>query len=195
MEKEIFKNNFKSYLIVVALGVLAGLLVAFFSKFPGDDLWSFALFSSVSLGFWFFSSSLIALFSSKNYVAGINVAIYVYFMFYITGIFKRLTMVNLGYNTMSYFYNGFLEELSYGLIPAIACFILAFVLWYGRKDKMPFKIIRYLPAIAILIELLSIVFKLFTVKQGLFMLFIDSLCIIIYVIIIFKNNKIVDKNT
>ena len=190
MKKEIFKNDSKSYLIVLVLGIIAGLLVAFFSKFPSDDLWSFALFSSVSLGFWFFSSSLIALFSSKNYVAGINVAIYVYFMFYITGIFKYLIVVNKGYQPMSYFYKGLLENLSYGLIPALICFVLAFVLWYGRKDKMPYKIIRYLPALMILIELLVYIFKLFTIRQGLFMLIIDLLCFITYMIIIFSKIRI-----
>ena len=190
MKKEIFKNDLKSYLLVLVLGITAGLLVAFFSRFPSDDLWSFALFSSVSLGFWFFSSSLIALFSSKNYVAGINVAIYVYFMFYITGIFKYLTMVNKGYQTMSYFYKGLSENLFYGLIPAIVCFALAFVLWYGRKDKMPYKIIRYLPALMIFIELLNYSFKLFTVRQGLFMLIIDSLCFITYMIIISSKKRI-----
>ena len=190
MKKEIFKNDSKSYLIVLVLGIIAGLLVAFFSKFPSDDLWSFALFSSVSLGFWFFSSSLIALFSSKNYVAGINVAIYVYFMFYITGIFKYLIVVNKGYQPMSYFYKGLLENLSYGLIPALICFVLAFVLWYGRKDKMPYKIIRYLPALMILIELLVYILKLFTIRQGLFMLIIDLLCFITYMIIIFSKIRI-----
>ena len=132
---------------VAAFGILAGLAVAFFSRFPSDDLWAFSLFSSNSLGFWIFTCSLIALFGEKNYVAGSHVALYVYLMFYVTGIFKRLAVVIKGYNDMVYFYNGFWQELAYGLIPAAVCFVLAFVLWYGRKDKPVFVVLRFIPAL------------------------------------------------
>lgn len=133
MKKSLFKHNIKSYLLCSALGIVAGLLVTFFSRFPHDDLWGFALFSSQTFGFWICTCSLIALFSEKNYVAGINVGLYVYLMFYVTGIFKRLAIVTKGYNSMTYFYNGFWQELAYGLIPVAVCFVLAFVLWYGKK--------------------------------------------------------------
>ena len=86
MDKVLFKNNLKSYLLVTGFGIVAGLLVALFSRFPAQGLWNFALFSSGTLGFWMFSTSLIVLFSGKNFVAAINAALYVYFMFYVTGI-------------------------------------------------------------------------------------------------------------
>ncbi len=173
-------------MIVAVLGILAGLAVAFFSQFSADDLWSFALFSCGSLGFWMFTCSLIALFSEKNYVAGINVGLYVYLMFYITGIFKRLTVVQKGYNDVSYFYHGLWQELTYGLIPAVVCFILAFVLWYGRKDKTVFVILRFAPALCIFAEAVLDWVVVATGDQNLFMALAETVCTIVYLLIILK---------
>ena len=186
MKKILFQNKISSYLIASFLGVVAGLAVAFFSQFPADDLWSFALFSSGSLGFWMFTCSLIALFSEKNYVAGINVGLYVYWMFYVTGIFKRLTIVQKGYSDISYFYCGFLEELLYGLIPAAVCFILAFVLWYGRKDKTVFVILRFAPALCIFAETVSDWVVVAIRGQNLFMALVETVCTFVYLLIILK---------
>ncbi len=186
MKKVIFKNKSLSYLLVSALGVVAGLAVAFFSIFPHDDLWAFALFSSTTLGFWIFTCSLIALFSEKSYVAGINIALYVYFMFYITGIFKRLAVVIRGINTMSYFRNGLWEELAYGAPYAAVCFVLAFLLWYGRKNGLAFTVLRFLPSLCISAEAISLGAKLAADGQGLFMLIIDILCAAAYTLIMIR---------
>lgn len=180
MERIIFKHEFKSYVFISSLGVLAGLLVAFFSQFPHDDLWSLALFSSMTCGFWICTCSLIALFSSNQYAAGLNVALYVYFMFYVTGIFKRLAVVQHGYNTISYFYNGFWQELAYGLPYAVGCFALALVLWHGRKSKPMHTVVRFLPLVFILAETVFLFIKVFTVKQGLFMSIVDTICAMAY---------------
>ena len=188
VKKILFQNKISSYLIASFLGVVAGLAVAFFSQFPADDLWSFAFFSSGSLGFWMFTCSLIALFSEKNYVAGINVGIYVYLMFYVTGIFKRLTIVQKGYNDMSYFYHGLWQELAYGLIPAAVCFILAFVLWYGRKDKIACVILRFAPALCIFAEAVSVWMVAATRGQILFMALVETVCTIVYLLIILKSS-------
>jgi len=188
MKKTLFRHNIQSYLKCVALGIVAGLLVAFFSRFPGDDLWAFALFSSQNLGFWIFTCSLIALFSKKNYVAGINVGLYVYWMFYVTGIFKRLATVTKGYNSMTYFYHGFWQELTYGLIPATICFILAFVLWYGRKDKTVFIILRFAPALCIFSEAVSAWLVVATRGQNLFMALVDTVCTVVYLLIILQTS-------
>jgi len=159
---------------------LGGLLVAFFSRFPHDDLWGFALFSSMTFGFWMCTASLIALFSSKSYVSGLHVALYVYFMFYLTGIFKRLAVVNHGYNTMSYFYNGLWQELAYGLPAAIVCFGLAFILWHGRGNKSVSIVLRFLPLLCILAEAAGLTVKVFTTGQGLFMAIVDTVCALVY---------------
>ena len=189
IEKILFHHTFKAYLFTSFLGVLGGLLVAFFSQFPHDDLWGLALFSSMTFGFWMCTCALMALFSSKNYVSGLHVALYVYFMFYVTGIFKRLAVVRLGYNTMAYFYNGFWQELAYGVPAAVGCFGLAFVLWYGRKSKPLSVALRFLPLVFIIAEAAVLIVKVVTVRQGLLMSIVDTICALIYARIVLRYAK------
>lgn len=187
MKKTLFRHNVKSYLMCSALGIVAGLLVAFFSRFPGDDLWAFALFSSQTFGFWICTCSLIALFSEKNYVAGINVGLYVYLMFYVTGLFKRLAIVNKGYHTMSYFYNGLWQELTYGLLPAAVCFALAFALWYGKSNKPLFIALRFVPFVFIATEAILNIIHVISMGQGLFMTVIDTFCAFAFLFTVIKG--------
>ncbi len=189
MEKILFKHKWNSYLLVSVIGIIAGFLVHFFSQFPSDDLWGLSLFSSQTFGFWIFTSSLIALFSSKHYVAGINVAFYVYFMFYITGIFKRLAIVNKGYNEIQYFWNGLWQELTYGLLPAAICFVCAFVMWFGRKNKLIFVLLRFVPILFILAEAILSWFGVINRNQGLFMAVIDTASAIGYLMIILRESN------
>lgn len=194
MKKICFFNRIGSYLIVAVLGVLAGLAVAFFSRFPADDLFAFSLFSSMTVGFWICTCSLIALFSEKNYVAGINVGLYVYLMFYVTGIFKRLTTVINGYNDMPYFYHGLWQELAYGLIPAAGCFLLAFILWYGRKYKPVFVMLRFAPVLCIFVEAVLCWQAVVSQRQNLFMAIIDTVCTVLYFLIILKTSDFRNKH-
>ena len=187
MTRIFFYNKFKSYLLAAVFGILAGLAVAFFSSFPADGLWAFALFSSTTFGFWMCTASLMALYAEKNYTAGICVALYVFFMFYVTGIFKRLATTVQGYSTMAYFYMGFLEELLYGLLPAIVCLALAFILWYGRKNMLICKILRFAPAAFILVEFIALLIRVITERTCLFMTIVDGLCFCMYVLILIKE--------
>ncbi len=189
MNKVFFRNNIKSYLLCSGLGIAAGLLVAFFSRFPADDLWAIALFSSSTFGFWIFSCSLIALFSERHYSAGINVTLYVYFMFYITGIFKRLAIVEKGYNTMSYFWDGLWQELAYGLLPALVCFALAFVLWYGRKKSKICVVLRFLPSLFIALEAAGCFVMVIIRGRGLFMTLVDSVSVFMFLFIVLKSSR------
>lgn len=194
MDKVLFKNNLKSYMLVTGFGIVAGLLVALFSRFPAHGLWNFALFSSGTLGFWMFSTSLIVLFSGKNFVAAINAVLYVYFMFYVTGVFKRLALVRKGYNSMTFFYEGLWQELAYGLVPAVVCAGLAFVLWYGRKKKWYGVALRFLPAAYIVAEAVALwvetLWTYITLREGfLFMAIIDTVCAAAYILIIIKTSN------
>ena len=186
MQNEIFRNKWNSYVLISLIGIFAGLLVAFFSLFPSDDLWGLANFSSGTLAFWIWTSSLIALFSSSHYVAGVHVSLYIYFMFYVTGIFKRLAIVNSGYNTDSYFYEGLWLELKYGLLPALICFFLAFFLWYGRKNNIFCRILRFAPLMVILLEAIGCWWAVINNHQNLFMAIVDSICSVTYPLIILK---------
>lgn len=189
MEKIVFKNSKKSYFLVSVFGIAAGLLVAFFSLFPAEDLWGLAYFSSQTFAFWICTCSLIALFSEKNYVAGINVALYVFFMFYVTGIFKQLAKFRKEYITKEEFLNAFINKLSYGFVPALICFALAFALWYGRKNNMFSRIIRYLPLALIIIESADLILWFADTKQGLFMVIIEPVCGLVYAIIIIRSSR------
>lgn len=193
----VFKNNLRAYLMASALGVFAGLLVAFFACFPGDGLWGLAFFSSQTFGFWVFTCSLIALFSSKHYTAGGCVALYVYFMFYITGLYKRLAVVLKMQNTWAYFFKGFYEEFSYGLLAAALCFALAFILWFARKDKPIFVLLRFAPLLVIAAE--AIWLWLWVIYQNcfLFMAIVDTVCAAAYLSIILKrfNNRLLKRKS
>ncbi len=202
MTKSIFKNNFKSYLAVIFLGIFAGLLVAFFSGFPADDLWSFSYFSSVTFGFWMFSVSTIVLLSEKKLTACLNSGIYVFLMFAVTGVYKsvRNYMVNsLAFESQAehlafYGYSHIgewilqcaIDAFLYGIVPALVCAVLAFVLHFGRKPNVLGKILMILPALYILVETVILYIMLFSTGTMLFMAIVDTLCLAAYLMIFGK---------
>ena len=187
--KDIIKNNFKSYLIISIIGILAGLIVWFFSQFPYNDLWSFSLFSSMSLGFWVFTSSVIVFFSTERKSAVISEMLYVYFMFFFTGVEKITRLVQSGSGILN-FNNVFFDIIFYVIPYAIICGILAYVLFYAKKRNILGNILLLLPFIYILIELIDFSIKLFINKTNLFMVIIDFMCLITYIILFRKDFKI-----
>lgn len=194
MDKVIFKNDVKSFFAVAGLGILAGLLVDFFSLFPAHTLWGLAWFSSSTFGFWFFTVSPVALFSAKNYSAGLHTAAYVYFMFFVTGIGKAFNnevyACRNGWDYEVDVWEGLLSNLLlYGMIPAIFCGILGFVLWYGRKKKLPCVIMRFAPALFIALDGAACLAHVITEHERLFVLLVDALCAVAYVWIIYKNSE------
>lgn len=90
--KSLFKDNAKSYLLLVILGILAGFSVVFFCELPDNSLWAFYYWSSNTFGFWMFSASLIVLFSEKRKCAAINAGIYIFLMFLITTAYKSFRL-------------------------------------------------------------------------------------------------------
>lgn len=79
--KVVFKDNIKSYLLVILLSILAGLSVVLCLTLPNNNLWSFSYWSSSTYGFWMFTTSLIVLLSEKRKTAIINASIYVFMIF------------------------------------------------------------------------------------------------------------------
>ena len=190
MEKVLFHNRIRSFLLIVFFGIIGGALVGFFEQYPHDDLWAFALFGSMTIGFWMCTTSLIVLFSEKFYTAGINAFLYVAFMFYVTGIFKRLAMVSKGFQDWTGFWHGFVDlgEYAYAALWGSVCFALGMVLWFGRKKKVIFVILRFLPAVFILGEAIGLWCRVISQGTGLFMAIIDTVCCILYLIIILKSS-------
>ena len=69
---KIFQNKFKSYLLVISIGLTAGIITRLSDLFPYDNLWSFSSIAS-AFGFWMLTTTLIILFSCSNINAAINV--------------------------------------------------------------------------------------------------------------------------
>lgn len=203
MVKNIFKNNPKSYLLVAAAGLLAGLLVAFFSGFPSEGLWAFAYFGSSTVGFWIFTASCLVLLSEKRLTAMVNTAIYVYLMFTVTGAYKYIRdyardaayfkedtawyLSVSGYGSMSeYILDCLLNIFLYGAVPALTCALLALVLHFGRKQNVMGRIILCLPVLCILSETVYMYITLFTEGTMLFMAIVDTLCLAGYILLFGK---------
>ncbi len=191
MSKVVFRNKIGFYLLTVLLGIVGGALVGFFEQYPHDDLWAFALFGSQTIGFWMCTTSLLVLFSEKFYTGGINAFFYVFFMFYVTGIFKRLAMVNHGLGDWNRFWHGFISwgEYAYAGLWGGVCFLLGMVLWFGRKKNLVFVILRFLPALFILTEAVLLWSKVISKKTGLFMAIVDTVCLILFIFVIVRVSE------
>ena len=102
--KVFFRDKLKSYCLVIALGILAGLSVVLFIELPDNSLWSFYYWSSSTFGFWMFSTSLIVLFSENRKCAAFNAGIYIFLMFFITPAHQSLQIYQSGvtqFNSLS----------------------------------------------------------------------------------------------
>ena len=191
MTKIAFRNKIGSFLLIVLFGIIGGALVGFFEQYSHDDLWAFALFGSMTLGFWMCTTSLLVLFSEKFYTGGINAFLYVFFMFYVTGIFKRLAYVHNGFLNWDGFWRGFVYwgEYAYAGLWAAVCFVLGMILWFGRKRNVISVILRFLPALYILAEGVSLWSSVISRRTGLFMAIVDTVCLILYLYIIVRHSE------
>ena len=199
--KTIFYDKIKSYILTAVFGIIAGLLVAFFSTFPEDDLWAFSYFSSETFGFWMFTTSFIVLFSEKRKTALINSTIYVGLMFALTAISKMITDYQIqfsqgsledfffinNYNSFSdYIFKSSFYVILYSIPSAIVCGVLGAILWNGRKNTKFGKLLLVAPAIYILFEAVFMYYKLFTMHTMLFMAIINTVCLLLYILIFSK---------
>lgn len=184
--KTIFFDRLKSYLAILSLGVLAGLIVVLFCEVPDNELWSFYDWSANTYGFWMFSTSLIVLCSEKRKNAAINVGIYIFVMFFITTLYKSFSMYWDGstpYNSLvEVFVNSLYGWVLYSIFPAAVCAALALILWIGRKNTVFGKILRIAPAVFIFLETTLLFFSVFTVHKKLFSAITNLICMILYLI-------------
>lgn len=191
--KSLFKDNIKFYLLVVALGVLAGLIVVLFCELPDNSLWAFYYWSANTFGFWMFSTSLIVLFSEKRKCAAINAGIYIFLMFFITTMYMSFRSYWDGktqFNTLlevslSHTYGWLL----YSIPPALVCAALGLILWSGRRNTFWGKTLQILPAVFILIETVVLFYNVFTYQTRLFSALSNSVCLAAYIVIYFSVIK------
>lgn len=194
--KAVFKDNIKSYLLIFIMGILAGLSVVFFSDFPNNDLWAFSYWSSSTIGFWMFTTSLIVLLSEKRKAAIINSTLYIFMMFLITGIYKSFRQYWDGYtpfdSLIELSLNSTLEWILYSILPAGVCGVLGAVLWLDRKNKFYSKILCTLPAVFILIETMILFYDVFANQIKLFSALTDLVWFLLYMI--FLRKEVFTKN-
>lgn len=74
-----FHNSVKSYLLVVLLGIFAGILTRASDFFPYDTLWSFSSIATL-FGFWMLTTTLVIYFSCSSLNAGLNAFLYLFSM-------------------------------------------------------------------------------------------------------------------
>ena len=188
--KVVFKDNIKSYLLVILLSVLAGLSVVLCLTLPNNNLWSFSYWSSSTYGFWMFTTSIIILLSEKRKTAIINASIYVFMIFLITTIYQSIKMYFYSYtpfdSLMEIPINSINGWLLYSIIPAVICGVLGAILYSGREDKIYGKILCIIPAIFILIETIILFISVFTKQMKLFSSITDLISLILYIIFLIR---------
>lgn len=189
--KVIFRDNIKSYLLVLLIGILAGLLVVMCFLIPNNELWAFSYWSTETFGFWMFSTSLMVLLSEKRKTAIINAFMYVFIMFLITTIYQSYKMYFNFYtpfdSEMELLVSSINGWLLYSIIPSLICGILGAILWSGRKNKIYSKLFCALPAVFILIEMIILFISVFTNHTKLFSAITDLIWLILYIVFLIKN--------
>ncbi len=182
----IFKDKLKSYMLVTALGVLAGLAVIVFIELPDNSLWSFYYWSSSTFGFWMFSTSLLVLYSENRKCASVNAGIYIFLMFFITTAHQSFRLYQSGaahFKSLTELaINSLPGWLLYSIPPALICAMLGIVMWYGRNDTTWGKILRLMPAAFLLTETIMLFYVVFTSGTRLFSALTDLACLIAYLI-------------
>lgn len=137
--KALFRHNLKSYALVTALGLLAGVSVVLFIELPDNSFLSFYYWSSSTFGFWVFSTSLIVLFSESRKCAAINAGIYIFLMFLITTVHQSFRLYRSGATQFRSLSELMLNHIGgwllYSVPPALVCVALGIILWYGRKIR------------------------------------------------------------
>lgn len=191
--KSLFKDNIKSYLLVVALGVLAGLAVVLFCELPDNNLWAFYYWSANTFGFWMFSTSLIVLFSEKRKCAAISAGIYIFLMFFITTMYMSFCSFWDGKTQFNTLLEVLLSHtygwLLYSIPPALVCAALGLILWSGRRNTFWGRTLQIMPAVFILIETVVLFYNVFTNQTRLFSALSNSVCLAAYIVIYFSVIK------
>ncbi len=184
--KIVFKDKARWYLLVSGLGVLAGLLVVLFCAVPDSRLWAFYAWSAETFGFWMFSASLLALLSEKRGAAAVNVAIYIFLMFFITTAYMSLSQYWRGetpYSSVPELVAGSAGGwLMYSVPPAALCGALGAVMWSGRGDTPWARLLRALPVPFILAEAAIMLHAVFTERTRLFSALTDLACLAGYIV-------------
>lgn len=190
MKQKKFQHNYKSYLCVIGIGLLAGIITRLSDLFPYDTLWSFSSIAS-AFGFWMLTTSLVIYFSCSNKNAAINVFLYLssmnfsfYFLKYIIGFYF------LRFHDIGGFHWKLLIEYD---IFALVCAAISYVLYFWNKDNKISNVLYALPICGLGAETIGVAMFLANTHTYLFQLIFDLLSFMILGYIFYKkvNNKLI----
>lgn len=148
-------DSFRAYLLMLLIGLLAGLVCRLSDFFPYDSLWSLSSIATL-FGFWIASATIITYLSSSNGGAFLNVLLYMFGMttsFY--GLKYLLEMVaqepELHFSTSLF--------LLYSLL-SLFCAFGCFVLYCWNLGGLLGSVLYALPAAGMLAEAVGCLFVL-----------------------------------
>nr|MCR4581728.1 hypothetical protein [Bacilli bacterium] len=155
----IFKNNIKSFITVIIIGIVAGSLCALLDLFPPNNIWTFSSFSG-SLGFWAISGMIILMQSENRKLAGINT--FLYFAFMNASFFFVYLLLPIEFPRIHTLGQACIESLVW-TIPSLICGVCAMIAYEAKKDNIKGIIALSLPIGLLLCEfieaLLSVIFN------------------------------------
>lgn len=184
-----FQNCFKSYLLVVGIGLAAGIITRLADFFPNNDLWSFGSITTL-FGFWMLTVTLVIYFSSSNINAAINVLLYLfsmnfsfYFLKYILGFF-----IPRFYDVEGFRWNLF---ILYNVL-ALICSAIGYMLYFWNKGNKLSSFLYALPVSGLAAETIGVSIYLYNNHTFLFQLIFDLLSLLILGYWFYKkaNNKL-----
>jgi hypothetical protein len=186
--KEI-KIHFKSYLLFVGFGLVAGIITRLTDFFPNDDLWSFSSIATL-FGFWMLTVTLIIYFSSSNKNAAINVLLYLFGMNFSFYFLKYI----LGFFIPRFYIEGFQWNLFilYSVF-SLVCSAISYVLYFWNKENKLSNFLYALPVSGLAAETIGVSIYLYTNHTFLFQLIFDFLSLIILGCWFYQkaNNKLI----
>ena len=180
----IFKNNIKSFITVIIIGIVAGSLCALLDLFPPNNIWTFSSFSG-SLGFWAISGMIILMQSENRKLAGINT--FLYFAFMNASFFFVYLLLPIAFPRIHTLGQACIESLVW-TIPSLICGVCAMIAYEAKKDNIKGIIALSLPIGLLLCEFIETLFSVIFNHKYLFQTLVDLIGIVI-LFILYKGKK------
>lgn len=189
MKTAIFKrNDARAYYLSCLLGVVSGLMLFLLDQYGWADI--FDTFPA-----WFFGCALIALYSDDNGTAGIHTAIYALCLLDTPILCNALWHITHG-DSFVVMLKQFPLALSVGIVAAVVCYALAFIMNFGRRANIISLILRFLPAVLMAYVVYFNIIRVLTYHAHYLKTMFQGACIIVYVMLIVMTmvfEKIVQK--
>lgn len=185
-----FKQNLKSYMLIIILGLIAGLITILSDLFPNNTLWSLSSIATL-FGFWMVTTTLVIYFSCSNKNSAINVFLYLVSMnfsfYFLKGVFG---LVNSQFSDIDFINWSLLN--TYNSI-ALVCASIGFVLYYWNKQNKISSLLYALPISGLLAETIGVSIYLYNHHTYLGQVVFDLLSFIILGFWFYKkaNSKLI----